>query len=58
MGWTDEIDAGDITRGDIERVATIRALVDAIRKKVEFTLAEYQIVNESIVLVNVDSHNM
>ena len=58
MWWTDDIDAGDITRGDTERVPTVRALVDAIRKKVEFTLAEDQIVNESIVLGKVDSYNM
>ena len=39
-------------------MSPVRALVDAIRKKIEFALAEDQIVNESIVFGNVDSYNM
>ena len=55
---TDVVDAGDITRGDIERMSTVRALVDTVRKQVELMLAEDEEVEESVVFREVDSYNV
>ena len=55
---TDIINAGDSTRGDIERMSTVRALVDAVRKQIEFVFTEDEEVEESVVFREVDSYNM
>ena len=55
---TDVADAGDIRRGHVERMSTVTALEDAVRKQVDFVLAEDEEVDESVVLGNVDSYNV
>ena len=55
---TDIADAGDIRRGHIEWMSTVTALEDAVRKQVDFVLAEDEEVDESVILGNVDSYNV
>jgi len=55
---TDVADAGDIRRRHVERMSTVTALEDAVRKQVDFVLAEDEEVDESVVLRNVDSYNV
>ena len=57
VSWTDVINAGDVTRGDVERMSTVRASVDPVRKLVELTFVEDEEVDESVVFGNVDSYN-